>query len=62
MEKEFTNVVFIKVNVDESSEISEEEGISAMPTFKLFTDGKQSAEIVGANEPKIKQALQAVSA
>ena len=62
MEKEFTNVVFIKVNVDESAEISEEEGISAMPTFKLFTDGKQIVEIVGANEPKIKQALQSVSA
>uniref|UniRef100_A0A194AK15 Thioredoxin n=1 Tax=Pinctada fucata TaxID=50426 RepID=A0A194AK15_PINFU len=56
--KEFTNVTFLKVNVDESSEISEEYEISAMPTFKLFREGKVVKEVVGASEAKIKEALE----
>merc|ERR1711976_254264 len=36
MSNEFTNVVFLKVNVDDNSEVAEEHGISAMPTFFIF--------------------------
>lgn len=56
-EKTYEKILFVKVDVDESSEISEAEGISAMPTFKYFKGGKKVSEVVGANEAKIKENL-----
>ncbi|CAH3028391.1 unnamed protein product, partial [Porites evermanni] len=39
---EFSGKVYCaKVNVDENDETAESEGISAMPTFKLYKDGKK---------------------
>ena len=61
-EKEYPSIVFIKVDVDKASEIGEEEGISAMPTFKLFKNGQKIDEIVGASEAKVKAALDKASA
>ena len=42
--------------------MAESEGISAMPTFKLFKNGSKAKEIVGASEAKIKEALEEVVA
>ncbi|KAG9124166.1 hypothetical protein FRC07_012608 [Ceratobasidium sp. 392] len=42
------SVEFYKVDVDEQSDISQEVGIRAMPTFMLFKDGNKSGESVGA--------------
>ena len=42
MSKEFTNVVFIKVDVDEVEEVATDYDISCMPTF-LFL--KKSAKV-----------------
>eukprot|EP00873_Tetraselmis_striata_P035376 jgi/Tetstr1/455640/TSEL_042451.t1 len=45
---------FIKIDVDESEELAEKYGVSAMPTFQVITkDGKQ-AELVGAAKEKLK--------
>lgn len=41
------NFVFVKVNTDRCSELSRQEGISALPTFKLYHDGKCIETIVG---------------
>eukprot|EP00741_Cyanophora_paradoxa_P006788 tig00001041_g6565.t1 len=49
------NVCFIKVNVDELDKLAESHGISAMPTFLSFVDGKRKGEAVGAALPKIEQ-------
>ena len=48
------SVVFLKVDVDAASEISEKYKIQAMPTFILFKDGKKVDEMMGANEVKLK--------
>lgn len=53
---------FIKVDVDKASEISESEGISAMPTFKFFKNGEKCGEVVGASEQKIKDELNKLTA
>jgi len=34
-----TQVVFIKIDVDEAEDVAEALGISAMPTFKFFKAG-----------------------
>jgi thioredoxin 1 len=47
-------VVFLKVDVDGASEISEKYKIQAMPTFLLFKNGERVDEMMGANEVKLK--------
>lgn len=50
-------VNFFKVDVDESVDIARSYGISAMPTFIVFKQGKAVEQIVGANPQNINSAL-----
>ena len=50
-------VAFYKVNVDKQAAISRNNGISAMPTFILFVDGKEQHRVVGAVPEKLKKAI-----
>ena len=56
--KEFPNAKFYKVDVDEVPDIAQELGVRAMPTFKIFKDGEIVGDVVGANPPAIKAAVQ----
>jgi thioredoxin 1 len=53
---DYSGVEFYKVNVDEQTDIAQEVGIKAMPTFMLFQGGNKVKELVGAN-PQALQAL-----
>ncbi|KAI9342636.1 thioredoxin 1 [Obelidium mucronatum] len=55
---EFKNLVFLKVDVDEVPEAAESAGIRAMPTFQFYQNGKKIDEVVGANQTKLKQAIE----
>ncbi|BFZ17034.1 hypothetical protein BsWGS_20073 [Bradybaena similaris] len=55
--KEFDDVVFAKVDVDEIPEVAEEFMISAMPTFVFFKSGVKLDIIVGAFEEKLRDAI-----
>ncbi|ORY49825.1 thioredoxin [Rhizoclosmatium globosum] len=57
LSNEFTNVVFVKVDVDEVPEAAEGAGIRAMPTFQFYQAGKKVDEIVGANPAKLKETI-----
>jgi len=57
MSNEMTDVVFLKVDVDENEEIATEYKVSAMPTFMFFKDGKKIDEFAGANENKLKELI-----
>jgi thioredoxin len=48
LSKEFNNVVFGKVNVDEEPAIAQSFGIMSIPTFILFKNGKPQEILVGA--------------
>ncbi|KAI0482020.1 thioredoxin-like protein [Xylariaceae sp. FL0804] len=50
-EEEFKDVFFAKIDVDELPELSQELGITAMPTFMIFKDGnaEPAEKLVGAN-------------
>ena len=50
----YPKVQFLKVDVDENSETSEEYNISAMPTFKVFVNGQSKDELVGANTAQLE--------
>jgi thioredoxin 1 len=52
-------LAFVKVNVDEQREVAAKYGITAMPTFLVFKDGKVVETIRGANPPALKKATEA---
>jgi thioredoxin 1 len=44
---EIKNVKFVKVNVDESPDLSSEYSVFSIPTFVLFKEGKMVNQLVG---------------
>ncbi|KAJ2768322.1 glycerol ether metabolic process [Coemansia nantahalensis] len=59
--QEFKDIVFLKVDVDDYSEISQKYEVRAMPTFKFLLNGKPVDELVGANKAKLNEGLQALA-
>lgn len=56
-DKEYTDVDFYKIDVDETPDVSGELGVRAMPTFVFFKNGEKVAEVVGANPSAVKAAI-----
>ncbi|KAL3766184.1 hypothetical protein ACHAWO_013162 [Cyclotella atomus] len=59
MSNEFTNVIFVKVDVDAQEKIAGMCGIRAMPTFQFYKNGAKVDELCGANEAGIRSKIQA---
>jgi len=57
LSKEFDKNNFLKVDVDEVSDVAAEVGVRAMPTFMVFRNGEKVAEVVGANPAALKAAV-----
>ena len=55
--EEYPQAKFYKVDVDEVSDVAQELGIRAMPTFLLFKNGEKVGEVVGANERALEAAI-----
>lgn len=53
-------VEFVKIDVDNSSDIAEHYAIHAMPTFIIFKEGEKVEELVGANDGKVKAVVNKV--
>lgn len=47
------SVVFAKVDVDKARDVAQECGITAMPTFQFFKDGKKVDEVRGADNNQL---------
>ena len=47
-EDRFKDVHFVKIDVDHLPDLSQELGITAMPTFIAFKDGEVSGRVTGA--------------
>ena len=43
MSKTYTDVIFLKVDVDEAEDVAQKYDISAMPTFKFFKHEKEAS-------------------
>ena len=56
-EKYVGKVDFVKIDVDEASDVAAEQGVRAMPTFMLFKDGEKIGEVVGANPVALESAI-----
>lgn len=50
--KVFTDIQFIKVDVDDQPDITTEAGIRAMPTFIIYQDGKRTSSMLQGSDKK----------
>ncbi|KYF39796.1 putative thioredoxin [Toxoplasma gondii ARI] len=51
----YAKVKFVKIDVDELADVAEREEINAMPTFKLFKQGKAVDTVLGANAERVEE-------
>jgi thioredoxin len=59
--KDYTNVKFAKISVDQEQEIASKYGILGIPVIKFFCEGKEVGEIVGyVSEPVLKSRIDEV--
>ncbi|KAL8550385.1 hypothetical protein ACS0TY_008996 [Phlomoides rotata] len=54
----YKNVDFIKINVDELEDVSNEFGVQAMPTFILMKRGKEVDKVVGAKKDDLRKKIE----
>ncbi|EEB12117.1 thioredoxin-2, putative [Pediculus humanus corporis] len=57
LELQYTNVVFLKVDIDENEEIAADYDISAMPTFVFIKNGNKLDSFTGANITKLQSTV-----
>ena len=58
---QYTNVIFLKVDVDKVKPVAQKHGISAMPTFLFFKNQQKVHEFKGANPDNLNRALQSLT-
>ena len=58
MSEEMTNVVFLKVDVDENPETAAKYSVSAMPTFLFLKAGEVVDRLMGANAPRLQELIE----
>jgi thioredoxin 1 len=52
-----TSVIFIKIDVDQNSDLSNNFSISVLPTFLLFKQGKEVQRLTGADSTNLKKEI-----
>jgi thioredoxin 1 len=55
--QKYTNITFVKVDVDKAQSIATAMEVSAMPTFMFFKDGRKIETVVGADPSQVEAAL-----
>ncbi|MCD7453214.1 hypothetical protein HAX54_020088 [Datura stramonium] len=54
----YTDVEFVKIDVDELADVAQEYGVQAMPTFVLIKKGEVVDKIVGADKDGLQKKIQ----
>ncbi|KAB1220726.1 Thioredoxin H2 [Morella rubra] len=54
----YTDVDFIKIDVDELQSVAREFGVEAMPTFLLIKKGKVVDKVVGARKDELQKKIE----
>ncbi|KAJ5500035.1 Thioredoxin [Penicillium expansum] len=52
------HITFTKINVDHQQELAQAYGVTAMPTFIVFKNGRVNQTVKGANSAKLNQVVQ----
>jgi len=56
--KKLHDVIFLKVDVDELKDVSEEWAVEAMPTFLFLKEGKEVDKLVGAKKEELQKLIE----
>ncbi|KAK7406761.1 hypothetical protein VNO78_08392 [Psophocarpus tetragonolobus] len=56
--KKYTNVMFLKVDVDELKSVAQDWAIEAMPTFVFVKEGTIKGKVVGAKKEELLQTIE----
>ena len=62
LSQQHPNVVFLKVDIDDNRETTEECQISSMPTFQFYQKGEKVDEFSGADQDQLKKLIETRSA
>ncbi|XP_022151175.1 thioredoxin H4-like [Momordica charantia] len=54
----FVDVEFVKIDVDELTDVAREYGVEAMPTFILIKNGKVIDKVVGARKEDLQKKIE----
>ncbi|CAI9768043.1 unnamed protein product [Fraxinus pennsylvanica] len=54
----YTDVEFIKIDVDELEDVAQEFGVLVLPTFMLIKKGKEVDKLVGANKEGLRKKIE----
>ncbi|KAJ4960725.1 hypothetical protein NE237_020635 [Protea cynaroides] len=57
MANKYTDVEFVKIDVDELADVAQEFGVQAMPTFILIKEGKEVDKVVGAKKDELEKKI-----
>ncbi|KAM3864857.1 thioredoxin-like [Diretmus argenteus] len=60
LSKEYTNCVFLKVDVDEADDVAAKCQVQSMPTFHFYKNGKKVQEFSGADEARLVAVVKAL--
>uniref|UniRef100_A0A3Q2PD90 Thioredoxin n=1 Tax=Fundulus heteroclitus TaxID=8078 RepID=A0A3Q2PD90_FUNHE len=52
------NVIFLKVDVDDAADVSQDCNINCMPTFQFYKSGEKVHEFSGANSNRLKSKIE----
>ncbi|TYH01054.1 hypothetical protein ES288_A09G026800v1 [Gossypium darwinii] len=58
MAAKFTDVDFVKLDVDGLPDVAQEFGVQAMPTFVLVKQGKEVDRVVGAQKNELEKKVE----
>ncbi|CDP02192.1 unnamed protein product [Coffea canephora] len=57
MSGKYTDIDFVKIDVDELPDVAQEHKVQAMPTFLLLKQGKEVDRIVGAKKDELEKKI-----
>ncbi|GLT56169.1 hypothetical protein SLA2020_292350 [Shorea laevis] len=58
MAKKFTEVEFVKIDVDDLPDVTQQFGVDAMPTFVLVKKGEEVDRLVGADKDGLERKIE----
>ncbi|KAH7675472.1 Monodehydroascorbate reductase (NADH) protein, partial [Dioscorea alata] len=55
--EKFTNVIFVKIDVDKLTDVAREWRVEPMPTFVFVKEGKEEDRLLGADKDGLKERI-----